>query len=50
MSETKRDDLYMKWNQEGTLKENLEMISMLVKAGVTESQICMNIRSFLSYI
>lgn len=33
-------DLYVLWNQQGTLKDNLIVISMLVKAGITEKQIC----------
>lgn len=36
-------DLYVQWNQEGTLKDNLIVISMLVKANIAEKQIC-NIR------
>lgn len=33
-------DLYLAWNQEGTLKDNLIVISMLVKANIAEKQIC----------
>lgn len=33
-------DLYVQWNQEGTFKDNLIVISMLVKANITEKQIC----------
>ncbi|MDE5617325.1 MAG: hypothetical protein K2I36_00535 [Ureaplasma sp.] len=32
-------DLYTKWNEEGQLQENLIIISMLVKSGITERQI-----------
>lgn len=40
MSQTKKEDLYRKWQAEGKLQENLDMISMLVLAHATETQIC----------
>ena len=40
MSQTKKDDLYRKWQAEGMLQENLDIISMLVLARATKTQIC----------
>jgi len=40
MSQTKKEDLYRKWQAEGKLQENLNTISMLVLAKATEQQIC----------
>ena len=38
-NKTKFVDLYLKWNEQGQLKVNLQVISMLVKSGLTEKQI-----------
>lgn len=38
-NKTKFVDLYVKWNEQGQLKVNLQVISMLVKSGLTEKQI-----------
>lgn len=38
-SKPKFVDLYVKWNEQGDLKINLQVISMLVKDGLTEKQI-----------
>lgn len=40
MSQNKKEDLYRKWKAEGKLQVNLDMISMLVLAHATETQIC----------
>lgn len=32
-------DLYVKWNEQGELRENLQVISMLIKSGFTEKHI-----------
>lgn len=38
-NKTKFVDLYLKWNEQGQLKINLQVISMLIKSGLTEKQI-----------
>ena len=40
MSQTKKEDIYRKWQSEGKLQKNLDMISILVLAYATETQIC----------
>ncbi len=32
-------DLYIKWNEQGQLRENLQVVSMPIKNGLTEKQI-----------
>lgn len=38
MSQT-TNDLFMKWNEEGSVQENLEILTMLVRAGSSDKQI-----------
>ena len=38
-NKTKFVDLYLKWNESGQLRDNLQIISMLIKSGFTEKHI-----------
>ena len=50
MEESKKFiDLYVKWNEEGKLKDNLLVLSMIVKSGCSDKQIARYYDSYFEH-